>query len=203
MPTVRFTRLLGVPERSYRRWQQRETDGWHAGLEADHLEVLVGPDRCSALRFQTRSSTCASPSAAFSSSFSSASARSRWLGSSLPLSARPYLPPSRNCRFQVEIDCSLALPRRAASAVVISPLMTARTSLNLSSTEKTEGRATCSSLHKEPDTNPHARFRDAGHPPPRPTSPAASPKARAAATPPASSSATSPATSTGYCNRSR
>jgi len=111
----------------------------------------------------SRSSTCASPSAAFSSSFSSASARSRWLGSSLPLSARPCLPPSRNRRFQVEIDCSLALPRRAASAVVISPLMTARTSLNLSSTEKTEGRATCSSLHKEPDTNPHARFRDAGH----------------------------------------
>ena len=27
MPTARFTRLLGVPERSYRRWQQRERDG--------------------------------------------------------------------------------------------------------------------------------------------------------------------------------
>jgi len=27
MPTVRFTRLIGVPERSYRRWQQRERQG--------------------------------------------------------------------------------------------------------------------------------------------------------------------------------
>ncbi len=27
MPTVRFTRLLGVPERSYRRWQQRQRQG--------------------------------------------------------------------------------------------------------------------------------------------------------------------------------
>jgi putative transposase len=27
MPTARFTRLIGVPERSYRRWQQRERDG--------------------------------------------------------------------------------------------------------------------------------------------------------------------------------
>ena len=41
--------------------------------------------------------------------------------------------------------------------------MTARTSRYLSSTEKTEGRATQRSLHEEPDTNPHARFRDAGH----------------------------------------
>jgi transposase InsO family protein len=27
MPTARFTRLIGVPERSYRRWQQRERQG--------------------------------------------------------------------------------------------------------------------------------------------------------------------------------
>jgi len=27
MPTTRFTRLLGVPERSYRRWQQRQRAG--------------------------------------------------------------------------------------------------------------------------------------------------------------------------------
>ncbi len=27
MPTSRFTRLLGVPERSYRRWQQRQREG--------------------------------------------------------------------------------------------------------------------------------------------------------------------------------
>ena len=71
--------------------------------------------------------------------------------------------PSRNRRFQVEIDCSDALPRRAASATEISPPMTARTSRYLSSTEKTEGRATDRSLHEEPDTNPPARIRDAGH----------------------------------------
>ena len=27
MTTARFTRLIGVPERSYRRWQQRERQG--------------------------------------------------------------------------------------------------------------------------------------------------------------------------------
>ena len=27
MPTTRFARLIGVPERSYRRWQQREREG--------------------------------------------------------------------------------------------------------------------------------------------------------------------------------
>ena len=72
------------------------------------------------------------------------------------------LPPSRNSRFQFEIDCSDAFPRRAASATR-SPEMTERTSRYLSSTEKTEGRATGSSLHEEPDTNPPARIRDAGH----------------------------------------
>ena len=50
----------------------------------------------------------------------------------------PGLPPSRNCRFQVEVDCSLALPRRAASAIVISAAMAERTSRYLSSTEKTD-----------------------------------------------------------------
>lgn len=86
----------------------------HLGLEADHLEVPVGPNRCSALFFQTRSSTCASPSAAFNSSTSSSSCRSRAFGPGLPFSAGPCLPLSRNSRFQFEIDCSDALPRRAA-----------------------------------------------------------------------------------------
>jgi putative transposase len=27
MPTTRFTRLIGLPERSYRRWQQRRAAG--------------------------------------------------------------------------------------------------------------------------------------------------------------------------------
>jgi putative transposase len=27
MPTARFVRLIGVPERSYRRWQQRQRQG--------------------------------------------------------------------------------------------------------------------------------------------------------------------------------
>lgn len=53
-----------------------------------------------------------------------------------PFSARPCLLLSRNSRFQFEIDCSLALPRRAASAIDISPEMTARTSRYLSSTGK-------------------------------------------------------------------
>ena len=30
MPTSRFARLIGVPERSYRRWQQRQRQGWPA-----------------------------------------------------------------------------------------------------------------------------------------------------------------------------
>jgi hypothetical protein len=45
-------------------------------------------------------------------------------------------------------------PKRLVYSLVISPLMTARTSRNLSSTGKTEERATGSSLHEEPDTNP-------------------------------------------------
>ena len=28
MPTARFVRLVWVPERSYRRWQQRQRQGW-------------------------------------------------------------------------------------------------------------------------------------------------------------------------------
>ena len=64
--------------------------------------------------------------------------------------------------FHVLTDCSLTFPRRAASATLISPEMTERTIRNLSSTGKTGGRATGSSLHEEPDTNPPARFCDAG-----------------------------------------
>jgi len=46
MPTARFTRLLGVPERSYRRWQQRERQGrptkgpWPAP-ERDRVEPVA------------------------------------------------------------------------------------------------------------------------------------------------------------------
>jgi len=46
MPTARFARLLGVPERSYRRWQQRQREGrpargpWPAP-SADQLEPLA------------------------------------------------------------------------------------------------------------------------------------------------------------------
>ena len=46
MPTARFTRLLGVPERSYRRWQQRERQGrpmkgpWPAP-ERDRVELVA------------------------------------------------------------------------------------------------------------------------------------------------------------------
>src|SRR5207302_7767862 len=150
---------LPAPVRALRHADQlREARGRHPGLEADHLEFLVGPSRCSALFFQTRSSTCASPSAAFNSSTSSSNCRSRRFGPGGPPSTRPALPLSKNCCFQREIDCSLALPRRAASTIVISPLMTARTSLNLSSTEKTGGRANGSSLHEEPDITPMPEF---------------------------------------------
>jgi hypothetical protein len=75
-----------------------------------------------------------------------------------PPSAKPALPLSRNCCFQREIDCSDALPRRAASTIVISPLMTARTSRYLSSREKTGERAKASSLHEEPDVTPTPEF---------------------------------------------
>ncbi len=46
MPTARFVRLVGVPERSYRRWQQRERQGrppkgpWPAP-EADRVEPVA------------------------------------------------------------------------------------------------------------------------------------------------------------------
>ncbi len=63
----------------------------HLGPEAEQLEALVGPNRCSALRFQTRNSTRASPSAAFSSSISSSIARSRGLTPGLPPSTRSGL----------------------------------------------------------------------------------------------------------------
>ena len=46
MPTARFTRLIGVPERSYRRWQQRERQGCPAKgpwptPSADRLEPVA------------------------------------------------------------------------------------------------------------------------------------------------------------------
>src|SRR4051794_40513947 len=84
--------------------------------------------------------------------------RSRMFGPGDAPSARPALPLSKNCCFQGEIDCSLAFQRWAASTIVISPLVTASTSLNLSSTEKTGGRANGSSLHEEPDITPLPSF---------------------------------------------
>ena len=92
-----------------------------------------------------------------------ANCRSRPFGAWLPSRQAPCLAADEERRFQVEIDCSLTLPRRAASAVDISPTDDSRTSLILVFNRKTEGRATSYSLHKEPDTNPPARIREAGH----------------------------------------
>src|SRR5699024_6274275 len=103
-----------------------EPRGRHARLGADHLEVLKGPSRPSALFFHTRTSIAASPNAWVRSATSSSSCCSREEGLDLPVS-RPSFPPSRNCRFQFPIACSETFSRRAASATVISPCNTAST----------------------------------------------------------------------------
>jgi len=47
MPTSRFARLVGIPERTYRRWQQRARQGlppkgpWPQPVRAAHREVIV------------------------------------------------------------------------------------------------------------------------------------------------------------------
>ena len=50
MPTARFTRLIGVPERSYRRWQQRERAG--AAGEGAVADAVGGPDRADRARLR-------------------------------------------------------------------------------------------------------------------------------------------------------
>lgn len=67
----------------------------HARLDADHLEVLEGRNRHSALFFHTRISTAVSPSACVSSATLSSSCCSRVEGLDLPASM-PALPTSRN-----------------------------------------------------------------------------------------------------------
>lgn len=47
MPTSRFVELVGIPERTYRRWQQRARQGrppkgpWPAPVQAAHRDVIV------------------------------------------------------------------------------------------------------------------------------------------------------------------
>src|SRR5699024_7515955 len=100
--------------------------GRHPRLLSDHLEVLEGPKRPSALFFQTRISTAASPSAWVSSTTSASSCSSRLDGPLRP-AARAVLPASRNSAFHRPIDCSLTFSRRAASAIDISPAITLNT----------------------------------------------------------------------------
>src|SRR5690606_20704592 len=111
----------------------------HAGVGPDHLEVLDGGSS-SAERFHTRSSTWASPSAAFTSSSSASSARSRLFGPGLPPSATPWRPASMNWRFQFDTDCSDTFALRAASATLISPARTDSTSRVFSSGGNALGR---------------------------------------------------------------
>ena len=96
-------------------WQQAKVKKSGAFERVDRIRpfrVFVGPRRYSADFFHTRSSTCASPSAAFSSSTSSSSRRTCGFEPGRPPSAHPYLPPSRNCRFQLPTDCSETFERR-------------------------------------------------------------------------------------------
>src|SRR5215211_8142550 len=112
----------------------------HRRVVADHLEVREGARRYSADFFHTRSSTCASPSAAFNSSTSASSASSREDGRLAPPAASPARPDSRNCCFHFPTEVSDTLFRRAASARVISPASTDNTIRVLSSTGNTGGR---------------------------------------------------------------
>lgn len=47
MPTSRFVELVGIPERTYRRWQQRARQGrpakgpWPAPVRTAHRDVIV------------------------------------------------------------------------------------------------------------------------------------------------------------------
>ena len=65
--------LLPPPVRPFGQEHPAEPRGRYARLPADHLDLLVGPRRPSALFFQTLSSTWASPNAVFRSSISASS----------------------------------------------------------------------------------------------------------------------------------
>src|SRR4029453_7691315 len=99
-----------------------------------------------------RNSTCASPSAVFSSSTSAARVSSREDARGEPPAARPTRPASRNCCFHLPTGVSLTLARRAASATVTSPASTDSTIRILSSTGNTGGRLIISSLDQGQQT---------------------------------------------------
>ena len=75
--------------------QPHEPRSRHARLSADHLEVLEGPRRPSALFFHTRISMAAPPNAVVNSATSSSSCCSLLEGFDLPAWI-PSLPASRN-----------------------------------------------------------------------------------------------------------
>ena len=99
------TGLMAAPGPLGHADQLTEPRGRHARLGTDHLEVLEGPRRPSALFFHTRISTAASPRAWVRSTTSASSWASRVDGPDFP-ATRPVLPASRNCRFQFPTDCS-------------------------------------------------------------------------------------------------
>ena len=98
----------------------------HAKFHSAHLEVRKGPSRPSALFFQTRISTAASPKAWVRSATSASSCSSRDVGPDFP-AVIPALPASRNCRFPFPIACSETYSRRPASATNTSPCKTDNT----------------------------------------------------------------------------
>src|SRR5450759_5278484 len=75
--------------------QLAEPRGRHTRGQTDYLEVLEGPSRPSALFFQTRSSTAASPSVWVRSATSASNCASRVEGPDFP-AARPVRPASRD-----------------------------------------------------------------------------------------------------------
>lgn len=83
--------------------------------------------------------------------------------------------PLRVSRSTAPTPCRDEPPRRWTR----SPAMTERASRYLSSTEKTEGRSTCGSLHAEPDTSHDARFRETEHK----SSPSCSPRSTSSSSP--------------------
>lgn len=106
--------------------QPAKPRGPHARLDADHLEVLEGPNRPSADFFHTRSSTAASPRACVSNSTCASSCSSRVDGPDRP-AANAVFPASRKSALHRPINCSLTFSRRTASAIAISPANTLST----------------------------------------------------------------------------
>ncbi len=102
----------------------------------------------------TLSSMCTSPSTAFNSSISSSIARSR----GLTLACRPRGTAVSRSRSTARSPCRGGPPRQPSSP---QRWLRGRADICLQQ-RKQIGRATCSSLHEEPDTNPTARIRDAG-----------------------------------------